>query len=60
MSRKKGDTITADYVNDLLRENAYLQGFRQVVFNVIEGFTLPPDVRKILETAYYKLPRDTK
>ena len=29
------------------------EGLRDAVFTVIEGFTLPNDVRKILETAYY-------
>ena len=29
---------------------------KDAVFTVIEGFNIPPDVRKILETAYYAAP----
>jgi hypothetical protein len=30
------------------------QSLEEAVFTVLEGFTLPHDVRKILETAYYR------
>lgn len=29
---------------------------RKAVFTVLEGFTLPEDARKILESAYYSAP----
>jgi hypothetical protein len=32
------------------------QSLKDAVFTVIEGFTLPHDVRKILESAYYNAP----
>jgi hypothetical protein len=32
------------------------QSLKDAVFTVIEGFNIPPDVRKILETAYYATP----
>jgi hypothetical protein len=32
------------------------QSLKDAVFTVLEGFTLPHDVRKILETAYYATP----
>jgi hypothetical protein len=32
------------------------QSLKDAVFTVLEGFTLPHDVRKILETAYYTTP----
>lgn len=33
-------------------------GLSAAVFTVLEGFTLPPDVRKILECAYYSAPQE--
>jgi hypothetical protein len=33
--------------------NAHDIKLKDAVFTVIEGFNIPPDVRKILETAYY-------
>ncbi len=32
------------------------QSLKDAVFTVIEGFNIPPDVRKILESAYYNAP----
>ena len=32
------------------------QSLKDAVFTVIEGFNIPPDVRKILESAYYTTP----
>ncbi len=32
------------------------RSLKEAVFLVLEGFTLPHDVRKILETAYYTTP----
>ncbi len=32
------------------------QSLKDAVFTVLEGFTLPHEVRKILETAYYTTP----
>lgn len=32
------------------------ESIKEAVFSVIDGFTLPHDVRKILETAYYAAP----
>ena len=44
-------TITA--IKTALEAKDEPEGLRDAVFTVIEGFTLPNDVRKILETAYY-------
>jgi hypothetical protein len=35
------------------------QSLKDAVFTVLEGFTLPHDVRKILESAYYNPPAQT-
>jgi hypothetical protein len=35
------------------KENTMTDKLRDAVYTVLEGFTLPHDVRKILETAYY-------
>ena len=34
-------------------EDLYNKNLQEAVFNVLEGYTLPMRVRKILETAYY-------
>lgn len=37
-----------------------MSDLRTVVFNVLEGFTLPPTVRKMLEAAYYATPAESE
>jgi hypothetical protein len=41
---------------DALEQEPVEQSLNDAVFTVLEGFTLPHDVRKILEAAYYTTP----
>lgn len=43
---------------DLVRLSAELAALKAATFTVLEGFTLPHDVRKILESAFYAIPKD--
>ena len=43
---------------ELRRLSAELAALKTATFTVLEGFTLPHDVRKILESAIYTIPKD--
>lgn len=43
---------------ELRRLSAELAALKAATFTVLEGFTLPHDVRKILESALYTIPKD--
>jgi hypothetical protein len=54
---KANEAITA--INQALAapvQGPVAQSLKDAVFTVLEGFTLPHDVRKILEAAYYTTP----
>lgn len=50
---KEGDIQAAQTVKSLYTRVQELESLDKSVFTVLEGFTLPHEVRKILETAYY-------
>ena len=53
------EVLKTAHSNDALPQGAVdpaQSSLRAAVFTVLEGFTLPHDVRKILETAYYSTP----
>lgn len=44
-------------VEQYQKQEPMTQSLKEAVFLVLEGFTLPHDARKILETAYYTTPQ---
>jgi hypothetical protein len=46
-------------IEQMEKQEPVAQPLKEAVFTVLEGFTLPHDVRKILESAYFTTPPTT-